>query len=46
MRRNNFFENKKFNLDGLDGYNYCWVVIKTKEVVYSRGATGGSLVMV
>lgn len=41
-----FSDEKKFNLDGPDGYNYYWAGVNTKEVTYSKRANGGPSVMV
>lgn len=41
-----FSDEKKFNLDGPDGYSYYWAGLNTKEVVYSRRAMGGPSVMI
>lgn len=41
-----FSDEKKFNLDGPDGYNYYWGGLNIKEPIYSRRSMGGESIMV
>jgi hypothetical protein len=45
-KKSNIFDEKKFNLDGPDGYNFSWAGINTEEVVHFRRAMGGPSVMI
>ncbi|OWZ11558.1 Transposase, partial [Phytophthora megakarya] len=41
-----FSDEKKFNLDGPDGYQYYWHDVRTETELYSKRASGGGSVMV
>jgi hypothetical protein len=41
-----FTDEKKFNLDGPDGYHYYWHDLRTEEQYYSKRVCGGGSVMV
>ena len=41
-----FTDEKKFNLDGPDGYQYYWHDLRKEEQVYSKRQMGGGSVMV
>jgi transposase len=41
-----FSDEKRFNLDGPDGFNYYWHDLRKEEVIYSRRQQGGGGVMV
>jgi hypothetical protein len=40
-----FFDEKKFNLDGLDGCHYYWHDLNNDQISYSRRIQGGGSVM-
>ncbi|GMF26489.1 unnamed protein product [Phytophthora lilii] len=41
-----FSDEKKFNLDGPDGFQYYWHDLRTEEQVYSKRHSGGGSVMI
>lgn len=41
-----FSDEKKFNLDGPDGYQYYWHDIRKEEQIYSKRIQGGGSVMI
>lgn len=41
-----FSDEKKFNLDGPDGFAYYWHDLRTEEKIFSRRQSGGGSVMV
>lgn len=41
-----FSDEKKFNLDGPDGFKYYWHDLRKEEVVYSRRQSGGGSLMI
>ena len=41
-----FSDEKKFNLDGPDGYHYYWHDVNSKEINFSKRAQGGGGVMI
>ena len=41
-----FSDEKKFNLDGLDGFQYYWSDLRKDEQIFSRRQNGGGSVMV
>lgn len=41
-----FSDEKRFNLDGPDGYNYYWAGLNSEEIVYPKRANGGPSLMV
>ncbi|GMF35617.1 unnamed protein product [Phytophthora lilii] len=45
-RRIVFSDEKKFNLDGPDGYQYYWHDVQNDQEVFSKRASGGGSVMV
>eukprot|EP00644_Phytophthora_capsici_P003628 jgi/Phyca11/126627/e_gw1.64.19.1 len=45
-RRVIFSDEKKFNLDGPDGYQYYWHDVRNDQEIFSKRASGGGSVMV
>ncbi|ETL85047.1 hypothetical protein L917_15290 [Phytophthora nicotianae] len=45
-RRVIFSDEKKFNLDGPDGYQYYWHDVRKDQEIFSKRASGGGSVMV
>ena len=41
-----FSDEKKFNRDGPDGYQYYWADLRNEAEIYSKNAIGGGGVMV
>ena len=41
-----FSDEKKFNLDGLDGFQFYWCDLRKEEQIYSKRQNGGGNVMV
>lgn len=41
-----FSDEKKFNLDGPDGFSYYWHDLRTEEKIFSKRQSGGGSVMV
>lgn len=41
-----FSDEKKFNLDGPDGFAYYWHDLRTEEKIFSKRQSGGGSVMV
>ncbi|KAF0775093.1 hypothetical protein AaE_001207, partial [Aphanomyces astaci] len=41
-----FSDEKKFNLDGPDGYQYYWHDLRKEQEIYTKRVSGGGSVMI